>query len=125
MSEPIYEGTASFVRTQPFYFCLSVLLVPLGIGIIMLAHGFIVNRSKKLTIFPGELHYEEGIFSKSGTELRLEGIRTVKVSQSLSDRIFGVGKLEIYTAGDSPEVSVAGLADPESVKQLLREQADA
>jgi hypothetical protein len=32
----------------------------------------------------------------------------------------GVGKLEIFTAGDKPEITIAGIPDPDSVQDIIR-----
>ena len=47
------------------------------------------------------------------------------MKQSFFNRIFGVGAIEIYTAGDNPEIIAAGLPDPNKVRELIKmDQAD-
>ncbi len=107
------------------FFIASILLIPLVVGIFMLLYGYLANRSKKLTLMEGEVIYEEGILNKSETELRLDSIRTVKLNKSLGERIFGVGTIEIYSAGDRPEITIHGIPDPDAAQDLIRQYSDA
>ena len=52
-------------------------------------------------------------------------IRTVNVYQSFFNRIFGVGRISIYTAGDDPEIDVSGLPDPHDLRELIKAEQDA
>ena len=61
-----------------------------------------------------------GILSKKRTEIEVDKIRTIKVVQSLSDRIFGAGDIEIYTSGDDPEIILLGFPSPNTIKDALK-----
>ena len=65
---------------------------------------------------------ETGLLSKNRTELHVRSIRTMKVNQSFINRIFGVGKVSIYTAGDDPEIEVAGLPDPHDLREMVKQE---
>ncbi len=125
MSEPLYQASPTFFRASPGFFLLSVLLIPLVIGIFMLLYRYLACKTTKLTLMEGEVLFEEGIFNKSETELRLDSIRTVKLHKTLGERIFGVGTLEIYSAGDRPEITIHGIPDPDAAQDLIREHSDA
>lgn len=52
--------------------------------------------------------------------MNISSIRTIRVKQSFFNRIFGVGTVEIYTAGDSAEFVAKGLPDPNKVRELVK-----
>lgn len=113
-----YESHPPMFRNNPVGFVISLLLIPVAIGILILLYWYLSSRSKKLTITDDELRFEEGILSKSRVEMRLTGIRSVRVHQSLFQRMFGTGDISVYTAGDSPEIEVKGMPDPHRIREL-------
>jgi uncharacterized membrane protein YdbT with pleckstrin-like domain len=58
-----------------------------------------------------ELLYERGILSKDRTSVSLKHVRAVHVTQGFLNRILGVGTIQISTAGDQPEFTVADMPD--------------
>ena len=50
--------------------------------------------------------------------MRLASIRSVRVYQSLFQRMFGTGDIEVYSAGDNPEIIVKGMPDPARIREL-------
>ncbi|NKI19449.1 PH domain-containing protein [Spongiibacter sp. KMU-166] len=107
-------------RNKPFSFILCVLLCAVGIGILILLYWYMKCKATKLEINDNEVILEQGLLSKDRTELNVSGIRTVKISQSFMNRIFGVGTLAIYTAGDTAEVQVSGMPRPEVFRDLVK-----
>lgn len=123
--ETRYSAYPAMFRSRPFSFVLSVLLVPVAVGILILMVWYLKCRSVKLEFIGNDLVLETGLLSKDRTELNVDAIRTMKVSQSFLNRITGVGTVEIYTAGDEPEMRVAGLPRPHDLRDLIKqEQAD-
>ena len=123
MSEALYEKSPSFPRTKPFFFLFSILLIPLVIGIFMLLWGYITHKTMTLRLDPGRITYTEGFLNKEEIELNMATVRTTRVSQSVLNRMMGVGKLEIFTAGDRPEITILGLPDPDHVQDIIREHS--
>ncbi|WP_246864723.1 PH domain-containing protein [Spongiibacter thalassae] len=119
MSQAYSEHPAMF-RNKPFSFILCVLLCAVGIGILILLYWYMKCKATKLEINDNEVILEQGLLSKDRTELNVSGIRTVKISQSFMNRIFGVGTLAIYTAGDTAEVQVSGMPRPEVFRDLVK-----
>ena len=60
------------------------------------------------------------MLSKERSEINISSVRTIKVKQSFFNRIFGVGTIEIYTAGDSPEITARGMPDPNRIRELIK-----
>lgn len=108
------------LRNHPFGFVLSILLIPTGVGILILLGWYLKCRSTRLEFAGQDLILEQGLLSKHRTELNVGAVRTVKVYQSLFDRMFGVGTLSVYTAGDDPEFKVAGMPRPHDLRDLIK-----
>lgn len=119
MDTILYQANPPMFRNNPVLFVLAVLLIAaFGIGIVILLWWYVVSRSQTLTITEDELRYEKGILSKARSEVRLTSIRSVRINQTLGQRIFGTGDIEVYTAGDSPEITAKGLPDPNRIREL-------
>lgn len=118
-----YSEHPAMFKNHPLGFIIAVLLVPVAVGIIILLWWYLQCKSTKLEFVGNDLVLEEGLLSKSRTELNVERIRTVNVYQSFFNRIFGVGKIAIYTAGDDPEIEVAGLPNPNDLRELIKAAA--
>ena len=121
MNDILYEANPSMVRMYPLTVIIAILLVPVfGIGLIILLWLWVQSKMDKLTIRPSEVIYTHGLLSKSYTELSMHSIRSVKITQSLLQRILNAGNVAIYSAGDAPEVVVKGLPDPGEIRELIK-----
>lgn len=112
-------------RGHPFLFALSVLLIAaFGLGLIILLIWYARTRSIRLSVDGERMHLETGLMSKSHVEVDISQIRTVKVHQTFWNRVFRVGQLSVYTAGDNPEFEVAGIPDPNRIREHVRNQRE-
>jgi len=116
--DTLYEAHPPMFRNNPIGFIAAVILVPVGVGLLILGIWYLSSRSKTLTITNDRLRYVEGILSKNRIELRLSSIRSIRVNQNVFQRLFGTGDIQIYSAGDAPEVTIKGLPDPSRVREL-------
>lgn len=118
-----YVANPVMFRNNPLGFLFSIVLIPaFGLGILILLWWFLQCKSTKLSVFDNEILFEKGLLSKERSEVNISGIRTIKIKQSFFNRIFGVGTVEIYTAGDDPEFVAHGLPDPNKVRELIKLQ---
>lgn len=116
----VYEAHPAMFRAHPFWFILSVLLIAaFGIGIIILLYWYIKTRATALTVTDQELMYERGILSKDRTSVSLKHIRSVNIAQGFVNRILGVGTVQISTAGDEPEFTIADMPDPYVIQEAI------
>lgn len=115
-----YSEHPAMFRSRPFLFMLSVLLVPVGVGIIILLTWYMKCKATKLEIGNGEISLEEGLLSKGRTEVDITSVRSVKVYQSFMNRLFGVGNVSVFTAGDAPEISAIGMPRPQEFKDIIK-----
>ena len=116
----LYAAHPVMFKNNPLGFIVSLILVPVGIGILILLVWHLKNKSTKLTVTDSEILFEKGLLSKDRSEVSVGSVRTIRVKQSFFDRIFGVGRVEIFTAGDSPEIVANGLPDPNRVRELIK-----
>lgn len=122
---PSYTAHPVMFRNRPFSFILCLLLIPAGgIGLLILLYWYLLCKGTSLTVADGQIYLEEGLLSKSRSEVDCDSVRTVKVHQSFFNRIFGVGSIEIYTAGDQPEMNVKGLPDPNEIRDVIKGNKD-
>jgi uncharacterized membrane protein YdbT with pleckstrin-like domain len=116
----IYEAHPAMFRAHPFWFMLAVLLIlAFGVGILVLLYWYIKTRATSLTVTDHELTYERGILSKDRTSVSLKHVRSVHVTQGFMNRILGVGTIQISTAGDEPEFTIADLPDPQVIREAI------
>lgn len=116
-----YAEHPAMFKSNPLGFIIALLLIPVfGIGILVLLVWYLQIKASKLTVTDSEILYEKGLLNKDRSEVNLSSVRTIKVKQTFFDRIFGVGTIELYTAGDNPEIVAAGMPDPNKVRELIK-----
>ena len=119
--EYLFDEHPAMFRNNPIGFIISLLLIPvLGVGLIILLVWWVKAKGERIMITDREIVVERGILSKHHTEIAISGIRTINVRQSFTDRIFGVGSIEIFTAGDNAEAHIKGITNPHQVRELVR-----
>jgi len=124
MSKTLYEANPAMFRNSPLGFILAVVLVPVVVGAVILLWWYLQTRGSRIVVTESDVMLETGILSKDRRECRIEDVRTVHVSQSFSDRLFDVGRVDIYTAGDDPEISIKGIRDPNRVREIIKSHDD-
>ncbi|MBC6441867.1 MAG: PH domain-containing protein [Rhodobacteraceae bacterium] len=117
---PVYSEHPKMFRNHPLIFLIFLALCVIGIGILFLGIWYLSTKSSKLTVTETNLLFEKGLLSKSRSELSLNSIRTVNVSQSFTNRIFGTGTVSIFTAGDNPEIVAKGFPRPHSIRDAIK-----
>lgn len=64
-------------------------------------------------------------FSRGETLARYERIQDISVTQSVWDRIFGIGTVTVNTAGSSkPEIVFHGVKNPDALKKRILERME-
>lgn len=120
MTTPAYSEHPSMFRNHPFGFILAVLLIGAAVGVLILLWWYLQCKSTKLEADAKTVMLERGLLSKERIELDTDAVRTVKVYQSLFNRMFGVGRISVYTSGDIAEFEVSGMPDPHRFRELVK-----
>ena len=68
----------------------------------------------KTTISGDRLRYETGAFSKSTRTIQLSKLQDVRVDQTMSQRIFGVGNLTLETSGETSRLVLDDVDNPQA-----------
>ena len=106
-------------RAHPIAFVIALLLIPAIVGLIFLIVWAITSRTTSLEIDDDTVRYETGVFAKDRRALSRKAIRTVRVTQSFMNRLLNVGTIEIFTAGDVPEIRAEAMFQPNEIREML------
>lgn len=111
----LYDEHPAMFRAHPFLFMLLLLSV---VGILAIAVWWVVHKGERLALSEREVLLERGLLSKQRTEIALTSIRSVRITQSLGQRIFGVGHVELFSAGDIAEIAIKNMPRPERIRAI-------
>ena len=111
----LYDAHPAMFRSNPLLFILLLISV---VGIVGLGIWWIKCKGERLAVSDSEILMERGLLSKQRTQLALSSVRTVRISQSVFQRMLGVGNIEIFSAGDYAEIAIRGMPDPNRVRAL-------
>src|SRR5690554_2756292 len=115
----LYSEHPAMFRNNPLGFIIALVLVPVGIGVLILLWWYLTVKAEKLVVTQHDVIFEKGLLSKEHSEINIESIRTMKVRQNFFNRIFGTGEIELYTSGDAPEIIARGMPSPGRVRELI------
>ena len=90
----------------------------LFIGILVIAVWWVMHKGERLALSEREVLLERGLLSKQRTEVALGSIRSVRITQSLGQRIFDVGHVEMFSAGDVAEIAIKNMPRPGRIRAL-------
>ncbi|SDM36071.1 PH domain-containing protein [Halarsenatibacter silvermanii] len=121
--EILFEDHPKMFRNRPITFILCLGLVLLyGLGLIPLLIWYIKVKGIKLKITDKRIELRKGIIRKKTNEIIKKDIRNITTSQSVTQRLTGVGHLTISSAATGGvEISVSGFKNPEKLKKLIRQ----
>jgi len=120
--EMLRQVSPSLYGRNPLIHLVVGLLCLVVVGLVLYFVEWMRCRATRLVITTERTTLETGIFSRQTNEVRHADLRNVQVHQGLLDRMVGVGKLELSSAGQSNvEIQVAGLPDPQGLAGLIRD----
>ncbi|MGK2911355.1 MAG: PH domain-containing protein [Sphingobium sp.] len=111
----LYDAHPAMFRNNPLLFILLLISV---VGILGLGIWYIKAKGERLALSDSEILLERGLLSKQRTQLALSSVRTVRITQSIVQRMMGVGNIEIFSAGDYAEIAIRGMPDPNMLREL-------
>ncbi|PZU58586.1 MAG: hypothetical protein DI547_09600 [Sphingobium sp.] len=117
----LYDRNPAMFRSNPLLFILLLVSV---IGILGLGVWWIRIKGERLAVSDKEVLLVRGLLSRQRTQFNLSTIRTVRISQTMFQRMMGVGSIEIFSAGDYAEIAIRGMPDPDRVRALCAADYD-
>lgn len=116
MSETwLYDEHPAMFRAHPLLFLILLISV---IGIPAIGIWWVMHKGERLALSDREVLMERGLLSKQRTEIALASIRSVRITQTLGQRIFDVGHVELFSAGDMAEIAIKNMPRPGRIRAL-------
>ena len=85
--------------------------------------GALRRQFTKTTITGDRLHYETGVFAKTTRTIQLAKLQDLRVDQTFTQRMFGVGNLSIETAGAASWEAIRDVDNPQAVADEILNRA--
>jgi membrane protein YdbS with pleckstrin-like domain len=116
MSETwLYDEHPAMFRAHPLLFILLLVSV---VGILAIGIWWLRCKGERLMLSEREVMMERGLLSRQRTEIALSSIRSVRITQTLGQRIFGVGHIELFSAGDYAEIAIKNMPRPDRIRAI-------
>lgn len=104
---------------------MGTALTTMGLALAASLFVLLERLAWKYYLFSERLTAHYGIVSRYQQTVRLMDIKTIDMSQSIMQRIFGVGDLAFYSAGsDTAEVRFIGVLRPVQWRSRIERQID-
>jgi uncharacterized membrane protein YdbT with pleckstrin-like domain len=122
----LYKDSPAMFRNRPVVFLVCCVLIPFGIGLVVLFVWWLPCLATSLVITDRRVTLRQGLLSKDTNDVLIADIRNVKVRQNLLQRMFGVGTVAFSTSGQSDmEIEVHGVPAPERIKAIIDDRRTA
>lgn len=107
---------------------LGALTVNAGIGLALLAISLfgltmleLVRRADRIALYEDGLAREYKLLSTKVTFAEYESVQDIEVSQSLVERLLGIGTLHVNTSGShGQEIVFRGVRNPHRLEEAIR-----
>ncbi len=115
----LWTGTPSHLYYVGYY-VFGVLLMGLYIGFILILWALLDKYSRVFTVTNKRVTAKSGIISRSIQEVAMKDIRNINFNQGVIERMFGLGTVQIGSAGTAGiEVQFYGIPDASAVKEMI------
>lgn len=111
----LYDEHPAMFRAHPFLFVLLLISV---VGILAIGVWWLRQKGQRLALSDREVLLERGLLAKQRTEIALSSIRSVRITQTLGQRIFDVGNIELFSAGDIAEIAIKSMPRPGRIRDI-------
>jgi uncharacterized membrane protein YdbT with pleckstrin-like domain len=118
----LWVGKPSFWNYLGTLFLGVVLLVAWGLGIFVVIWALLDRYCTEYKVTSRRVASKRGIIGKSYSEVDCPDIRNVTVNYGVIDRLLGIGKVGVATAGHAGvEIRFKGIPAPDKVAAIVRE----
>lgn len=88
------------------------------VGFSPIMYVWLKNKNKTYVVTNQRLYVEEGILSKSKTDIPFNKVNDISFNQGIFQRMFGSGNISVMTGNDKP-TKLANLDKPEKFREAL------
>ncbi len=111
----LYDEHPAMFRAHPFLFILLLISV---VGLLAIGVWWLRTKGERLALSDREVLMERGLLAKQRTEIALSSIRSVRITQTFGQRIFDVGNVELFSAGDIAEIAIKSMPRPGRIRNI-------
>ena len=98
----------------------ALLILPLSIDV-WASFKHIRLNARRLTLQQDTLRFEDGLVSKTQRNIILDKVRDVSMTQTLGQRLVGVGDLSVEALGESGNITLENVDRPRQVADEILE----
>ena len=121
LEKTLWEGNPSHLNYLFAYFIGGILVLGYGVGLLVILIIIIDRKCKVFTVTNKRIKSKAGIISRSIHEVFIKDIRSVNLQQGILERLFGIGTVNIGSAGTaSIEVSFKGISQAPDIKEKIQ-----
>ena len=113
----------SFFQKEHHWPIWWITLACVVLGLLFLGIPVLIVKSLRYRITNYRIDYERGIFTRRIDTLELWHVEDISFSQSLSERMLGVGKIRVMSHDETtPELLLRGLPHPRQIFDSLKQR---
>jgi len=115
-------ATSSILGPQLLTFALLALL---AVAVVFLLARYVKWTTTNFVVTNERLIHREGVFAKTGMEIPLDRVQTIRFNQSFFERMLGAGDLLIESAGETGQNTFTDIRKPNKVQQVIYQEIEA
>lgn len=121
----LWQGHPSGLYYVGHWIVGVLLLMFGGVGLLVIIYAILDRNAKIFTLTTRKVMAQSGIVSRKTSEVAMRDIRSINMSQGILERIFGLGTVQIGSAGHvGIEVELKGIQNPAQVRDQVRRAKD-
>ena len=121
----LWEGHPSGLYYIGHWFFGILFLPVFGLGLLFIIYAILDQKTRVYTHTTRKVISKVGIISRKTHEVAIRDIRSINMNQSILERIFGLGSVQIGSAGTGGvEVEFKGVTKPAMVRDGVRKTKD-
>ena len=121
----LWQGHPSGLYYIGHWIAGILLLMFWGLGLLVIIYAILDRKTKVFTLTTRKVMAQSGIVSRKTSEVGMRDIRSINMSQGILERIFGLGTVQIGSAGHAGiEVELKGIQNPSQVRDQVRRAKD-
>jgi uncharacterized membrane protein YdbT with pleckstrin-like domain len=101
------------------------ILAVLAVALIWLIRVYVKWTTTNFVVTTERLIHREGVVAKSGIEIPLDRVQTIKFHQSVFERMIGAGDLMIESAGETGQNLFSDVRKPSTVQNVIYREIEA